>query len=78
MYVHPEFRGKQLARNLIQMLMTKAQESGYDTIRLETATFMQPAIALYSSFGFKARPPYYEIPEKFLDSTIFMELDISS
>jgi putative acetyltransferase len=78
MYVRPEFRGKQLARNLIQMLITKARESGYDIIRLETATFMLSAIALYSSFGFKTRSPYYEIPEDFLDSTVFMELDISA
>ena len=78
MYVRPEFRGKQLARHLIQMLIPKARESGHDIIRLETATFMQPAIALYSSFGFKIRPPYYEMPEEFLDSTVFMELDISS
>ena len=78
MYVRPEFRGKQLARNLIQMLITKARESGYDIIRLETTTFMQSAVALYSSFGFKARSPYYEIPENFLDITIFMELDISA
>ena len=78
MYVRPEFRGKQLARNLIQMLITEARESGYDIIRLETTTFMQSAVALYSSFGFKVRPPYYEIPKHFLDVTIFMELDISA
>jgi len=78
MYVRPEFRGKQLARNLIQMLITKARESGYDIIRLETTTFMQSAVALYSSFGFKTRSPYYEIPKNFLDITIFMELDISA
>ena len=78
MYVRPEFRGKQIARGLIQMLITKAREAGYDTIRLETTTFMQSAIALYSSFGFKARSPYYDIPEEFMDVTVFMELDISS
>lgn len=76
-YVRPEFRGKQIARNLIQMLITNARESGYDIIRLETTTFMQLAINLYSSFGFKTRSPYYEIPEDFLDITVFMELDIS-
>lgn len=78
MYIRPEFRGKQLGHNLIKLLITKARESGYDIIRLETTTFMQSAIALYSSFGFKTRSPYYEIPEDFLDSTVFMELDISS
>lgn len=78
MYVRPEFRGKQLARHLIQLLITKAQEAGYGIIRLETATFMQPAIALYSSFGFKIRTPYYKVPEELLESTVFMELDISS
>ncbi|MCE9646765.1 MAG: GNAT family N-acetyltransferase [Chloroflexi bacterium] len=78
MYVRPEFRGKGLARKLIQMLITKARESGYNIIRLETATFMQPAIALYSSLGFIVRPPYYEVPEDFLDHTVFMEVDISS
>lgn len=78
MYVRPEYRGRRLARDLIKTLITKARESGYDIMRLETATFMQSAIVLYSSFGFKIRSPYYEIPEEFLESTIFMELDISS
>jgi ribosomal protein S18 acetylase RimI-like enzyme len=77
MFVRPECRGKQLARTLIQCLIPKAQEAGYGIIRLETATFMQPAIALYSSIGFKIRPPYYEMPEYFLAHTVFMELDIS-
>ena len=78
MYVRPEFRGKQLAQGLIKMLITRARESNYDIMRLETTTFMQSAITVYSSFGFKTCSPYYRIPEEFLDITVFMELDISS
>jgi ribosomal protein S18 acetylase RimI-like enzyme len=78
MYVRTEYRGKRLAHQLIEALLPRARAAGYDIMRLETATFMQSAIALYSSFGFKIRPPYYELPKEFLDSTVFMELDISA
>jgi GNAT superfamily N-acetyltransferase len=77
MYVRPEYRGKKIGRLMITELIQQARMSGYRTIRLETASYMGEAHRLYQSFGFKFRPPYYEIPESLLESTYFMELQFN-
>jgi len=78
MYVRPEFRRMQIGRQLTQSLIAAAREAGYAVMRLETVTFMDKAIAMYSSFGFKTSLPYYAIPEAFRPITIFMQLDLAS
>jgi len=78
MYVRPEFRRMQIGRQLTQSLIAAAREAGYAVMRLETVTFMDKAIAMYSSFGFKTCLPYYAIPEAFRPITIFMQLDLAS
>lgn len=76
-YVRPEFRGKQIGRQLTHRLIVAAKEAGYVVMRLETVTFMDKAIAMYSSFGFKRCPPYYVIPESFRAITVFMQLNLA-
>jgi GNAT superfamily N-acetyltransferase len=78
MYVRPEFRRMQIGRQLAQSLIVAAREAGYAVMRLETVTFMDKAIAMYSSFGFKPCPPYYAIPEAFRAITVFMQLDLTT
>ena len=75
-YVRPEFRGHGIGRQLAQALIARATGAGYASMRLETVTFMDAAISLYESLGFRRRDPYYEIPESFLPITVFMELDL--
>lgn len=65
MYVRPEFRRMQIGRQLTDNLIVAAKEARYLVMRLETVTFMDKAIAMYSSFGFKSCPPHYVIPESF-------------
>jgi ribosomal protein S18 acetylase RimI-like enzyme len=76
MYVRPEFRRMQIGRQLTEALIVAAKEAGYVIMRLETTTFMDKAIAMYSSFGFKTCPPYYAIPESFRAITVFMQLNL--
>jgi GNAT superfamily N-acetyltransferase len=76
MYVRPEFRRMQIGRQLTEALIVAAKEAGYVVMRLETVTFMDKAIAMYSSFGFKTCPPYYAIPESFRAITVFMQLNL--
>lgn len=76
MYVRPRYRGKKIGRLLLTELIQQAQWSGYQTIRLDTASFMLEAHQLYQSFGFKFCPPYYETPESLRESTYFMELQL--
>lgn len=76
LYVRPKYRGKQIGRQLIATLITAAKEASYRLMRLETVTFMEDAIALYSRFGFQRCPPYYAALESFGEISVFMELNL--
>ena len=76
MYVRPEFRGKQIGRQLANELIVGAREAGYSIMRLETTTYLDKAIALYSALGFRACQPYCTIPEDFRKVIVCMELDL--
>jgi len=76
MYVRPEFRGKQIGRQLANELVLEAREAGYNIMRLETTTYLDRAIALYSTLGFRACEPYSTIPEGFRKVILCMELDL--
>jgi ribosomal protein S18 acetylase RimI-like enzyme len=76
MYVRPEFRGMRIGRRLAETLIATAREAGYVVMRLETTTFMESALALYSSLGFRTCEPYYSIPRSFREITVFMELNL--
>ena len=78
MYVRPEFRRLRIGRQLAGALIEVAREAGYGVMRLETTTFMDKAIGLYSSLGFQTCGPYYQIPESFRAITVFMELDLAA
>ncbi len=73
MYVRPEFRGKGLGKAIALCLLEEARKSGYKIARLDTATFLPEAQALYLSLGFQVIGPYYQVPEDILKWTIFME-----
>ncbi len=78
LYVRPEYRGKQIGRQLATVLITTGREAGYDVMRLETVKFMEGALTLYPTLGFRICEPYYVIPERFREITVFMELDLHS
>ena len=58
MYVRPQARGQGLGRAILETLLTDARTIGYEVARLETATFMREAHALYRSVGFEDRPMF--------------------
>jgi GNAT superfamily N-acetyltransferase len=76
MYVRPEFRGKRIGWQLSQALIHAAREAGYIRMRLETTTYLEAAIALYSARGFRTCKPYDAVPDAFQDITVFMELNL--
>jgi GNAT superfamily N-acetyltransferase len=76
MYVRPEFRGKRIGWQLAKTLIQTARTVGYNLMRLETTTYLEKAIALYSALGFRTCQPYYAIPGPFQKITVFMELDL--
>lgn len=78
MYVRPQFRGKQIGRRLANALILAAREAGYSIMRLETTTYLDRAIALYSALGFRTCQPYCSIPDSFREVIVCMELDLRS
>jgi GNAT superfamily N-acetyltransferase len=73
LFVSDAARGHGLGRKLAQALMNAARAEGYTIARLDTATLLHEAIALYHGLGFKDRSPYLDYPERFAPHIIFME-----
>jgi GNAT superfamily N-acetyltransferase len=58
MYVDPAFRGRGIARAVLERLIADGRAAGYHRLRLETAVWMVEAHALYRSCGFVDAPPH--------------------
>ncbi len=78
MYVRPEARNKGLGRALLNQLLEKARQIGYERIRLDSASFMTEAHKLYQRAGFHEIEAYEgsEIPKEFQNHWIFMEREL--
>ncbi len=89
MYTNDNYRGQGLARQIINEIIKYAKVKGYKKIILDTWKDSTSAISLYTSLGFKERPPFdaktfqnsfsthdEEIQNKIQEKLIFMELDI--
>lgn len=71
LYVRPKFRGKNIGKKLVELLIEDAREIGYKKMVLDTVPSMQTAQKLYKSFGFHEIKPYRINPVK---GAVFMEL----
>jgi GNAT superfamily N-acetyltransferase len=72
LFVRDTFRGKGIGWLLIETIIRKAKEIGYERMLLDTLPpRMNDAIALYRSIGFQEIAPYYDNP---VEGAIFMEL----
>ncbi len=63
LFVRPDFRGRGVARRLVQAVIEAARETGFRILRLDTwPPRMAQADAMYRRLGFVATPPYYDNP----------------
>lgn len=60
MFVSPFFRGKGLAKLMLEHLANYAKENEVHLLRLETGIYQRDAIALYENWGFYKIPPFGE------------------
>jgi len=73
LYVRTQFRGRGLARALVQALIDASREIGYTRLCLDTHETMIPAQQLYRSFGFRKIDPYWDHP---IPDVVFFELKL--
>lgn len=73
LYIKPEGRGKGLSEVLAQIIIQKATEAGFKEMVLDTLTSMQPAIRVYTKFGFQECSPYYDNP---MPDVVYMKKDL--
>lgn len=75
LFVREIARGRGLGKDLVEEIVKRAREAGYQSIRLDTiASRMSKAVALYRARGFREITAYYETP---VAETVFMELQLS-
>jgi GNAT superfamily N-acetyltransferase len=79
MFVRPTARGLGVGRAIVERLIADARALGFETIYLESASFMHSAHALYRSVGFGPSEPYAgrEFEGAAHDVSIFMRLDLA-
>lgn len=71
LFVRKDFRGRHIGIALIERLLNKAEELGYQKMRLDTyPPRMGKAVKLYESYGFYEIPPYYHNP---YGETLYLE-----
>jgi len=62
MWIDPSLRGSGWGRNLLGELERRAHDLGFGIIRLDTASPLTQAIAMYRSAGYREIDPYNENP----------------
>ncbi len=76
LYVSPRGRGQGVARKLMDLLESRAIESGCKSLMLETGPYQPEALALYASAGYERRGPYGDYTNDPL--SVFMQKRIAA
>jgi putative acetyltransferase len=63
MFVRPEFRGKGIAKAVLDHISQYCKERNVAALRLETGVYQTDAIALYERCGFTRRGPFEDYRE---------------
>jgi GNAT superfamily N-acetyltransferase len=76
LYVRPAFRGHQLGRRLVNLVLDAARDVGYERIILDSHISMKPAHEIYLAAGFRFVAPPANFPDRFRPVVVFMERDV--
>jgi GNAT superfamily N-acetyltransferase len=76
LFVRPAFRGIGMGKNLVEVLLEDARAIGYTHMRLDTLGFMESALSLYRSFGFREIEPYLAVSDSLKQYIRFLELKL--
>ena len=77
LFVRPSFRGKNIGRHLVKMLINEARQSKYQRIVLDSHISMKKAHAIYLEAGFRLVNAPDDFPEDIKPVVVFMECDLS-
>ena len=75
LYVRPEYRGNQIGKALVEIIINDAKKIGYQSMLLDTIPALKTAIDLYENMGFYKIPSYNNSP---VEKTVFMKLDLQT
>jgi len=73
LYVCPEFRGRGVARRLVEQVLSDARAIGCRWMLLDTLPCLEDAVRMYRKLGFYDIPRYNDSP---LEDTLFLQLDL--
>jgi len=76
MYVRPVARGKGLARAILDNLVDMARRRDLRSVKLETGTKLEAAVALYRSAGFVECEAYEGYQPEDAAESLFMEMKL--
>ncbi len=75
MYVHPESRGRGIARQILEVLESAALSRGCQELMLETGPHQPAALAFYGRSGYRLRGPFGAYTDDPL--SVFMQKSLS-
>jgi GNAT superfamily N-acetyltransferase len=73
LFVRPAYRGRGIARALVTRILQDAAAIGYKRVVLDTLPFLQGALSLYRSLGFREIAPYNQNP---MGNSIYMQYEL--
>jgi ribosomal protein S18 acetylase RimI-like enzyme len=76
LYVRPAFRRTGMGRALVAKVLDDARAIGYAQMVLDTLPFMESALKLYRSLGFRDTAPYRDVSDALRRTICFLELDL--
>ena len=71
-FLEDRCRGQGIGAAILQALLDEGQRRGLREIRLETASFLTAALAMYRRAGFTDCPPFRPVPEGLEALSVFM------